>query len=510
LNSTDFAKLQKRGNYDSQIKPLDFYRGVDISSIISLENSGIRFYNQKGQEEDLFKILADIGVNCIRVRIWNSPKTTSGVSYGGGNNDLETAVTIGKRAAKYGLTLFVNFHYSDFWADPGKQTIPKEWKNFNLDKRVFEIYRFTKGCVEWLLENGSVISMFQIGNETTCFMCGEDKMENVMKMMSNGAKAIRDISKNITVVLHFTNPNKPNNMLWYASELASAKVDYDVYATSYYPFWHGTLDNLKNTLNEIANKYGKKILIAEYSYIYTNAAKTADGNSYGSVKSGNSDITLPYPVSVDGQTQCIKDIYKTIKSVKNGIGAFYWEPAWIAPPARNDAERRQIWEKYGSSWASKAAAEYDKSASPYITGGTEWENQAVFDQSGKALSSLLALGDGAAPTKYTVEQNNTTDQKQNQDQNQGKNNNQDCFSIRLGFPCCTTTTEVYYTDNDGQWGIENNNWCGLSTKASTGSVNCTGKNYGYKCCSNCIVYYTDTDGRWGVENNDWCGIKDTC
>jgi len=390
-NQTDFDRLQKRGNFDGQIKPLSFYKGVDISSILSLENSGIRFYNN-GQQQDIFQMLAGVGVNCIRVRIWNTPRTTSGKTYGGGNNDLEVAKEIGKRAAAVGLPLFVDFHYSDFWADPGKQSIPKDWKNFDLDKRVFEIYRFTKGCLEWLLQNGSYISMVQIGNETTCFMCGDKNMTNVMKMMSNGAKAVRDINRNILIALHFTNPNKSDTMLWYASQLASARVDYDVFATSYYPYWHGTVDNLKWTLGEVANRYGKKVLIAEYSYPYTDAAKTSDNCNYGSVTSRTSGTTFRYQISVAGQTQCIRDMYAAIRSTRNGIGAFYWEPAWIAPKANSDYERRQIWERYGSSWATTAAAEYDSSADRSVTGGTSWDNQAVFDQNGNALSSIWALG----------------------------------------------------------------------------------------------------------------------
>ncbi|OUM66194.1 glycoside hydrolase family 53 protein, partial [Piromyces sp. E2] len=304
------------------------YKGVDVSSIISLENSGIRFANSNGQQQDIFQILKDVGVNCIRVRIWNTPRTQSGKTYGGGNNDLEVAREIGSRAARFGLPLFVDFQYSDFWSDPGKQSIPKDWKTFDLDKRIFEIYRFTKGCLEWLLQNGSLISMVQIGNETTCFMCGDKNMTNVMKMMSNGAKAVRDINRNILIALHFTNPNKSDTMLWYASQLASARVDYDVFATSYYPYWHGTLDNLKWTLSEVANRYGKKVLVAEYSYPYTFQAKTADGCYYGIVSSQSSG-TFRYPVSVEGQSQCITDIYNTMRSTRNGIGAFYWEPAWI-------------------------------------------------------------------------------------------------------------------------------------------------------------------------------------
>ncbi|ORY38267.1 hypothetical protein LY90DRAFT_704453 [Neocallimastix californiae] len=480
-NQTDVDRLQKRGNYDSQIKPLSFYKGVDISSIISLENSGVQFYDTNGQPQDIFKTLASVGVNCIRVRIWNSPRSTDGKTYGGGNNDLEVAREIGSRAAKAGLPLFVDFHYSDFWADPAKQSIPKEWK----------------GCLEWLLENGSYISMVQIGNETTCFMCGENEMVNVMKMMSNGIQAVRDINKNILIALHFTNPNKTDNMLWYASQLAEAKVDYDVFCTSYYPFWHGTTENLQWILGEIANKYGKKVMVAEFSYPYTEVAKTSDNCEYSHVNHKLEGTEFNYPLTLDGQIQCIKDVYSHIKNTKNGIGAFYWEPAWIAPKASNDLERRQLWEKYGSSWATKTAAEYDINADSSLTGESAWDNQAVFDQEGKPLKSIWALGDGEAPSNYATNNNNNN------------NNNNNCFSINLGYPCCNGNT-VYYTDNDGQWGYENNNWCGIKESKQNALEDWTGKNQGYSYCNLCDVIYNDNDGRWGIENGEWCGIKSTC
>ncbi|KAL6591187.1 glycosyl hydrolase 53 [Neocallimastix californiae] len=384
-------KLNKRG-YDSQIKRISFYKGVDVSSIIALENSGIRYYNYNGQQQDLLKILADNGVNCIRVRIWNTPRTTSGYTYGGGNNDLNVATEIGKRAAKYGLPLFVDFHYSDFWADPGKQTIPKDWKNHNLNQRIFDIYRFTYGCLDWLLQNGALISMVQVGNETNCFMCGETDMSNIAKMMNNGAKAVRDINKNILIALHFTNPEKHDHMLWYASELAKAKVDYDVFATSYYSYWHGTVDSVKSVLGQIAQTYGKKVLMAEYSYPYVSKVVYNNNASYSLVYQGLSGTVFRYPISEDGQSQCIREMYKTMRSIRNGIGCFYWEPAWIAPNVNSDSKRKIIWEKYGSSWATKAAAEYDRGADPNITGGAEWDNQAVFDSNGKPLKSLWYLG----------------------------------------------------------------------------------------------------------------------
>ena len=126
--------------------PEDFIKGMDISSVLAEEASGVKYYNEEGEEEDLFKILADSGVNYIRVRVWNHPFDAEGNGYGGGNCDVETAKEIGKRAAKYGMKLNVDFHYSDFWADPKKQKCPDTWKGTTTDEKAQLRGISDKGC----------------------------------------------------------------------------------------------------------------------------------------------------------------------------------------------------------------------------------------------------------------------------------------------------------------------------------------------------------------------------
>ena len=118
-----------------EFKNPDFIRGMDVSSVISLEKAGVRFKNADGETEDIFKLLSDGGVNYIRVRVWNDPYDGNGKGYGGGNNDLEAAAEIGRRAAENGMKLLVDFHYSDFWADPSKQKAPKEWSELSLSEK---------------------------------------------------------------------------------------------------------------------------------------------------------------------------------------------------------------------------------------------------------------------------------------------------------------------------------------------------------------------------------------
>jgi len=358
-------------------------RGVDISTIVSLENSGVKFYNENGQEQDIFKTLADNGVNYIRVRVWNEPNDGNGHTYGGGNSDVETAGIIGRRAAEYGMKLLVDIHYSDFWADPAKQTRPKYWAPHSHDKLKGEIYNWTKWVVEHVTELGGDIGMVQVGNETQCFFCGEKDMYKICDLFSSGEKAVRDFNRDILICHHFTNPES-GYFDWYAKVMQECSLDYDVFATSYYPYWHGSLDNLRKELKNIADKYGKYVMVAETAYPYTNE----DGDAFpDSVKQGSSGATLAYPVSVYGQTQAITDVFRTVAEVgSKGIGVFYWEPAWIGLPSLSYEQQKNNWNTYGSGWASDAAGEYDKDATG--AGGSGFDNQALFDFSGRPLESL--------------------------------------------------------------------------------------------------------------------------
>ena len=121
----------------------DFICGMDVSSIISLEESGVSFYNETGDEQDIFKTLKESGVNYIRVRVWNNPTDENDNSYGGGHNDLATATAIGIRATTYSMPLLVDFHYSDFWADPAKQQAPKAWASMDLAQKSSALYDYT-------------------------------------------------------------------------------------------------------------------------------------------------------------------------------------------------------------------------------------------------------------------------------------------------------------------------------------------------------------------------------
>lgn len=363
----------------------DFIKGIDISSIIALENSGVKFYNEAGLEQEIFKTVSDAGVNYIRVRVWNDPFDSEGRGYGGGNNDVDTAIEIGKRATANGMKLLVNFHYSDFWADPGKQQAPKAWANLDFEEKKTALYDFTKESLEAMVDEGIDIGMVQIGNETNNAMAGERDWGKISELFNAGSRAVRDVDPSILVALHFTNPESEGRYAGLAKTMDDNNVDYDVFASSYYPFWHGTLGNLTNVLKNVADTYGKQVMVVETSYAYT--AEEGDGHGNTAPQAGQ---TLDYTISVQGQAHAVRDVIDAVAKVgPAGIGVFYWEPAWLpVGPPENLEQNKLLWEQHGSGWASSYAAEYDPNDAGKWYGGSSWDNQALFDFNGYPLPSL--------------------------------------------------------------------------------------------------------------------------
>ncbi len=378
------VKTVNFGDFDKSINNGEPIKGVDISSIISLEDAGVIFRDQNGKQQDIFKTLAEHGVNYIRVRVWNRPYSNDGTSYGGGNCDVNTAAEIGRRAAEYNIKLLVDFHYSDFWADPAKQRVPKDWENYSLEQKKTAIYDYTIQSLETIANSGAKIGMVQVGNETNCNFCGEKDMYKICEMFSSGCKAVKDFDPSVMRVLHFANPNKAENYEWYAKVLNECNVDYDVFATSYYPYWHGTLENLTNILTEIAYSYNKYVMVAETSYPYTN--DDCDGFA-NSVSKDSDDVVFNYDISPQGQADCLSDVFQAVADVgEKGLGVFYWEPAWIGLNGLDHDKQTEIWEKHGNGWATQKAIEYDQSAK--WAGGSSYDNQGLFDFYGRPLESL--------------------------------------------------------------------------------------------------------------------------
>lgn len=373
------------------VEPVDgisdaFYRGMDASAVLALENSGVKYYNFDGEKQDVFMTLAQAGVNYIRLRVWNDPYDENGNGYGGGNNDVATAIALGQRATKYGMKVCIDFHYSDFWADPKKQFVPKAWEGMDIEEKSDALYNFTLESLTQLLDAGVDVGMVQIGNEINNGMSGETDVANVRKLLTAGSKAVREAAvnsgKEILVAVHYTNIDDMKKLDTLLTGLQVKEIDYDIVGLSFYPYWHGTMDDLKNAITHIRNTYGKKVYVAENAYCYT----AEDGDGSANSVEGTDDLAEGYSASVQGQANEVRDVCAAA-SEAGAEGVFYWEGTWI-PVGPADADNSDLWEKYGSGWASSYASGYDPKDAGQYYGGCSWDNQAMFDFTGHPLASL--------------------------------------------------------------------------------------------------------------------------
>jgi len=388
--------------------PKSFIMGADVSMLDQLEKAGAVFSDENGKKGDCLAILKAGGVNWIRLRIWNDPVNAADVvengkllskagdPVGGGNDDLAAYIRIAKRAKKQGLKVMVDFHYSDFWADPSKQTMPRAWAGLGLDALKKELYRFTDTSLKAMHAAGAMPEMVQIGNEVDngflwpvgkLYPSGDEQvggMDAFIALLKEASRAVRAndpagrarpgsaaYARRIKIVIHLSSGGDQALYRKTFDPIVAAGVDFDVIGLSFYPYWHGKIDDLSGNMAVLATRYQKEMIVAEIAYAWT--ADDADGfpNSFGP----GLDRQGGYRATPQGQASAIADIIAAAAGAPDGkgIGVFYWEPDWIPFP--------------GVGWRTGE--------------GNNWENQALFDFAGRALPSLkvfkLAAAQGESP-----------------------------------------------------------------------------------------------------------------
>ena len=320
---------------------------------------------------------------------------------GGGNNDLAAYVRIATRAKKLGLKVLVDFHYSDFWADPGKQVAPKAWQDLDLEQLKKEIYKFTDTSLKAMRRAGAMPDMVQVGNEVDngfiwpvgkLYPSGEERvggMDAFTSLLKEASRAVRAndpaasakpgsaaYERRIKIMIHLSSGGDQALYRKTFDPIVAAGVDFDVIGLSFYPYWHGKTGDLSANMAVLASRYKKEMIVAEIAYAWT--TDDADGfpNSFGP----GLDRLGGYRATPQGQASAIADIIAAAAEAPSdkGIGVFYWEPDWIPFP--------------GVGWRTGE--------------GNNWENQALFDFTGRALPSLkvfkLAAGQGEPPDLVVV------------------------------------------------------------------------------------------------------------
>lgn len=379
-------------------------RGVDISSYQALKNAGVKFYDANGHQQSLLKVLHDNGVNYIRLRVWNDPKNSKGQYYGGGNNDVANDLKIAKEANKYGMKVLLDFQYSDTWADPATQIVPKAWQKDvnNPQKMQQDIYDFTYQTLQQFKQAQINVGMVQIGNEISRGMLGvtgsynhvwvDSKTASVLcGYLNAGSAAVRKSNPTILIALHLESPDTQK----YATVMDSwgkYGVDYDVLGTSYYPYWRKSNNNPNNlrAISLQAAKRNKLFVVLETAW--ANTLNDSDGTPN---VVGAKSIEQIFKATPQGQVDELTSVYQTVTSQANGLGAFYWESAWIAVHAgwKNWQVNKAAAEKFGTGWISSYALGYYPNSKMYYQGkpawgGSSWDNQGLFDNLGYPLQSL--------------------------------------------------------------------------------------------------------------------------
>ena len=365
---------------------MKFVKGMDLSTLLELERCGAKYYDN-GEERDLLAIMKSYDVDTIRIRLWNDPWSETGESYGAGENDLKTSLEIAKRVTAAGVGVPLNFHYSDFWADPGKQIKPKAWADYGVKELEQAVYDYTLESMRTFLDAGVNITMVQVGNElSNGLLWPEGKVpnyDNIATFVNAGIRAVRKADAAIPVMIHLDNGG--NNALYreWFDNFTKRGEDFEIIGLSYYPFWHGSLQMLNDNMNDIAERYGKDLVIAEVSMGYTmedykNYEKLSDEERKGYATRPALVEKIEYPMTKQGQYDFMEDFLNRISHIKGGKGKgfFYWEPAWIPVP--------------GSGWATPASLKYMNDPGPC---GNEWANQALFDYDGNALPTLSLIRD---------------------------------------------------------------------------------------------------------------------
>lgn len=262
--------------------------GADISFLPELEDKGMKF-SVNGKEEDAIKILKDHGFNYIRLRIFNEPANPKGYSPGKGFCDLAHTLVMAKRVKAAGLKFLLDFHYSDYWADPGQQNKPAAWVGEDFPAMKKSLHDFTVKVMTALKDQGTTPDMVQVGNEINHGMDWPEghinNLDSLAQLIYAGVTGVKAVSPSTAIMLHIALGGQNAESRFFLDNMMARKVPFDVIGLSYYPKWHGTIADLKNNMADLARRYNRQVMVAEYTQLKTEVNDVAfnvpNGKSLG-------------------------------------------------------------------------------------------------------------------------------------------------------------------------------------------------------------------------------------
>jgi len=338
------------------VAQVPFLAGADMSFLDELEARGVVFRDGRGTPGDCLAIVRDLGWNVVRLRLWHSPAK--------GYCNLERTAAMAGRVRTAGLRLVLDLHYSDHWADPGKQTKPAAWRDLPFDDLCAAVSDHTRQAVAACRPD-----VVQVGNEITPGMLWDDgrvggpfdtpvQWARFARLLAAGSAAVRTTAPQAAVVVHIDRGGDNRASRWFYDRLcAQPDVDFDLIGQSFYPWWHGTLEQLSANLADIAARYGRDVAVVETGYPRT--LEDADGT--GNFVGAEAQLHAGYPASADGQAAFLRALVDVVRGVPGGRGkgVLYWEPAYFSLPGM---------------------------------GRSPCDNLTLFDVDGRPLPGALALG----------------------------------------------------------------------------------------------------------------------
>jgi arabinogalactan endo-1,4-beta-galactosidase len=299
---------------DCCVMPKDYAVGADLSFLKWAEDNGTVFRDSGGAQSGL-KIFKDHGYNWIRLRLFHTPTELP--------NSLDYTIAMARDAKRLGYKFLLNYHYSDTWADPQKQTIPLAWQGMSHARLVKAVFDYTRQTMEAFRKAGVVPDMVQPGNEITPGMLWPDgklpenwaNFSELLKSAIDGVVAGSEGGASPRIMIHIDKGGDKACTQHFFDELESHGVRYDVIGQSYYPWWHGTLEDLRENLAFMAGRYRKDIIVVEAAYCWR--------------PTEYKDKQGPYPETPDGQKKFLEDVNRAVLQTPDGRGAgvFWWEPA---------------------------------------------------------------------------------------------------------------------------------------------------------------------------------------